>query len=207
MINKLQAAWYLAARHHEGQRYKTPDPNITLLYLTHLGAVMLEAQEAIRKDPELDAELVLICAILHDTLEDTELSEDVLREHFGEQVLAGIKALTKNEELPTKSQQMADSLARIKVQPREIAVVKLCDRIVNMNLPPAHWGEVYIERYRQEAQDILQQLGFASSYLSVRLMEKIASIPITKSASITTGSLRNRGLICLKNASCSSSAT
>ncbi|MEM6769989.1 MAG: HD domain-containing protein [Bacteroidota bacterium] len=178
MTDLLQNAWLLAAEYHEGQRYYTPKEGVTLSYLTHLGAVMLEAQEALRRDSTLDGKLLLLCAILHDSLEDTNLSSDLLRDQFGEAVLAGVQALTKNEALPTKRAQMEDSLRRIRQQPREVAAVKLCDRINNLSPPPHHWTGAKRLAYREEAQLILDTLGYADRYLAERLKAKIADYPI-----------------------------
>ena len=178
MIDKLQRAWLLAAEHHEGQRYFTPQKGVTLPYLTHLGAVMLEAQEALRHNPDLDQELMLLCAILHDSLEDTDLPAAVIKAEFGDRVLAGVRALTKDESLPSKPEQMADSLRRIKQQPREVAAVKLCDRINNLSPPPNHWTAAKKVAYRNEATLILKELGSADDYLAKRLQEKIDAYPI-----------------------------
>lgn len=173
MTDKIQQAWLLAAEYHEGQRYFTPQEGVTLPYLTHLGAVMLEAQDALRHTPSLDPELLLLCAILHDSLEDTDLSATVIKEEFGDAVLAGVQALTKDESLPSKAEQMADSLRRIKQQPREVAAVKLCDRINNLSPPPSHWSAEKKTAYQQEAMLILQELGDADEYLASRLQAKI----------------------------------
>jgi len=178
MTDKLQLAWQLAAHHHEGQRYNTPVEGITLPYLTHIGAVLIEAQSALRPEPTLDPELTQLCAILHDTLEDTDLDADTICTHFGDHVLAGVSALTKNENLPTKREQMQDSLDRILAQPREISAVKLCDRICNLGPPPSHWPAEKVEAYRTEAELILDQLGDASTYLAERLRTKIAGYGI-----------------------------
>ena len=178
MIDKIQRAWLLAAECHEGQRYATPQEGVTLPYLTHIGAVMLEAQEALRHSPELDPELVLLCAILHDSLEDTDLPAAVIKKEFGDQVLAGVQALTKDASLPTKREQMEDSLRRIIVQPREIAAVKLCDRIINLSPPPYYWTAEKKKAYRREAVLILEELGGADTYLAARLQEKISAYPI-----------------------------
>lgn len=177
MIDKIQEAWALASHYHAGQRYATPTEGVTLPYLTHLGAVTLEAQEAARRDPALDAELMTLCAILHDSLEDTELAPEAIAEAFGARVLDGVRALTKDETLPTKQAQMADSLTRIIAQPREIAAVKLCDRICNMGPPPAHWPAGKRAAYRAEAELILKELGHASAYLADRLARKITPFP------------------------------
>jgi (p)ppGpp synthase/HD superfamily hydrolase len=52
----------------------------------------MEAIRALYAEPGRDGDLVVACALLHDTLEDTETSaEDVARE-FGPRVAAGGEA-------------------------------------------------------------------------------------------------------------------
>jgi len=68
---------------------------------------------------------------------------------------------------------MADSLSRIKEQPREIWMVKLADRITNLQPPPGHWSAEKIERYREEGKKILKELGNACFFLKERLEKKI----------------------------------
>ena len=83
-------------------------------------------------------DLAVVCALLHDTVEDTPTPLDEIAAKFGNDVAAGVSALTKNDKLP-KPEQMADSLRRIREQPPEIAVVKLADRITNLSEPPHYW--------------------------------------------------------------------
>lgn len=52
-------------------------------------------------------------------------------------------------------------------------MVKLADRITNLQPPPPHWTEVRIARYRDEAIEIHRALGEASEVLSSRLLLKI----------------------------------
>ena len=68
---------------------------------------------------------------------------------------------------------MKDSLERIKQQPKEITMVKMADRITNLQPPPAHWDRGKIKRYATEAAMILNHLGTADSYLAGRLSMKI----------------------------------
>lgn len=179
MPDLLQQAWLLAAHHHENQRYKTPEQGVTLPYLTHIGAVLIEAQQALRHHPEFDANLLLCSAVLHDTLEDTELTADSIRTTFGSSILAGVQALTKDESLSSKRAKMEDSLRRILAEPPEIAAVKLCDRINNLSPPPHAWTMEKRAAYRDEAQFILDQLRQVSPYLSQRLADKIAAYSIS----------------------------
>jgi len=69
--------------------------------------------------------------------------------------------------------QLEDYLGRIKMQPREIWMVKMADRITNLQPPPDHWDSPMIERYRAGAELIYRELGFASAYLKERLKMKI----------------------------------
>lgn len=162
-------ALVFAARAHVQQRV----PGTQLPYLVHLAGVASELLAAASVE-SFDVELAVVCALLHDTLEDTEVQADELEAQFGARVLAGVAALTKNGELP-KPQRMTDSLTRIVAQPAEIAMVKLADRITNLQPPPAHWTREKCGVYREEARQILDALGFASPFLSQRLRDKIES--------------------------------
>ena len=77
---------------------------------------------------------------------------------------------------------MTDSLRRILLQPREVWMVKLADRINNLQPPPSHWKDPKIAAYRAEAIQIVEALGPASPYLEGRLRAKIAAYPTTASA-------------------------
>ena len=163
----LSKAWFLAAKRHQGQLY----PSTDLPYLVHLGAVVLELTPALAG---LDAGLALTCAILHDTIEDTETSPEELNEHFGPSVCDGVLALTKNPELKGL-EAMRDSLDRIKRQPREIWAVKLADRAANLGPWPEHWSLEKVLAYAREAELIHQELAAASPYLAGRLLDRIKS--------------------------------
>jgi (p)ppGpp synthase/HD superfamily hydrolase len=122
---------------------------------------------------DLDVNLALHCAILHDTVEDTSLTQEELEKQFGLSIAAGVMALTKNDSLNSKSEKMLDSLHRICQQPREVWMVKMADRIVNLQPPPFHWSKEKKQKYREEAVIIYEHLKEASEYLADRLLQKI----------------------------------
>ena len=66
-------ALLFAAKAHAGQNI----PGTTTPYLAHLTLVCHEALGALVADPALDAALIVQCALLHDTLEDTAVTFDV----------------------------------------------------------------------------------------------------------------------------------
>lgn len=149
-------------------------PGTKANYVVHIAEVAMEILHAWGQAPgEWDVNLAMQCALLHDTLEDTDVTYEQLVEKFGEPVAQGVLALTKNEHLP-KAEQMMDSLTRIRGGGKaEIAMVKLADRITNLQSPPHDWNQAKIAKYRAEAQVILDQLGFAQDFLARRLAEKI----------------------------------
>jgi (p)ppGpp synthase/HD superfamily hydrolase len=120
--------------------------------------------------------LAVQCALLHDTLEDTETSKSELLAIFGQEVTSGVLALTKNPSVPS-GERMADSVHRIRLQPSEVWAVKMADRIANLGPPPQHWSTDKIASYRTEAQFILEALREAHAPLSARLAMRIAEYP------------------------------
>ena len=163
----LNEAWFFAANAHKHQKYPRGD----LPYLTHIGQVMMEIMAV---SPTLEnPELALLCAILHDTLEDTAVTYEELQHRFSLAVANGVRALSKRASLPTKEARMRDSLRRIQTQPQEVWAVKLADRIANLGTPPEHWDSDKRRRYHQESMLILETLGSANSILARRLAQKI----------------------------------
>ncbi len=166
-------AWSFATRFHQGQTYGGANPGERIEYLSHVASVAMEVLWALPTDPQLDGNLAVQCALLHDVIEDTVATPELVQEHFGEAVAAGVLALTKDERLPTKNEQMVDSLQRIRLQPKEVWVVKLADRITNLYHPPHYWNNAKILAYQQEARLIYNALHEANAALAQRLGEKI----------------------------------
>ncbi|MEZ4527543.1 MAG: HD domain-containing protein [Desulfobacterales bacterium] len=162
-------ALHFAALAHQGQKY----PGTDLPYLLHADMVCMEIMAALHTETDADGNLAVQCALLHDVIEDTGTSASVLREEFGDAVTDGVLALSKNPHLE-KSLQLADSLERIRKQPREIWMVKMADRISNLSAPPHYWTCEKISDYRKEAVTIYDALKEASLFLSQRLKHRIA---------------------------------
>jgi len=165
-----QKAMKFAGEKHSEQ--KVPGTNAN--YLLHLSNVAMEVLVAYNQDQSFDINYAIQAAILHDVIEDTNTTYEEVKLLFGEPVAAGVKALTKNTNLASKAESMADSLARIKVSPQEIGLVKLADRITNLQTPPQHWNKDKMLRYCAEAKVIARELHNKNAYLNQRLRSKIA---------------------------------
>lgn len=174
-------AWRFSASHHHGQGvpgtegWSAEEGKVSYLY--HLGLVSSETMCALSVEDVSSPDLAVACAILHDSVEDTAADYELVSREFGQAVADGVQALSKDGALP-KAERLADSLARIKRQPLEVWMVKLADRVTNLQPPPPHWSREKCLGYRDDAQLILNALGEASPYLANRLEEKIASYRI-----------------------------
>ncbi|WP_323696543.1 HD domain-containing protein [Thiorhodovibrio litoralis] len=135
----------------------------------------MEATATVAHENVNNADLLVSCALLHDSIEDTTTTYEDIEELFGIEIADGVLSLTKNTMLPSKLEQMTDSIKRIRSQPLEVWMVKLCDRITNLQPPPRHWDKIKIENYKNEAGFILDRLGEASPFLADRLSNKIAN--------------------------------
>jgi (p)ppGpp synthase/HD superfamily hydrolase len=160
------AALRFAAEHHRGQLV----PGTELPYVVHVVSVAAEVIAALV--PDRDADLAVCAALLHDTIEDTGATYAEIEAAFGRHVADGVQALSKANAC---ADPMADSLRRIRMQPREISMVKLGDRITNLSPPPARWTRDKCREYRAEAIVIADALGSADATLDARLRTRIAS--------------------------------
>ena len=167
--NYIEVLNFAAFAHGE---QKTPKG---LPYLAHITCVAMEVINACEKS-QLDqskTDLAISCALLHDVIEDANITYDELYTKFGEKIANGVEALTKDKTLASKQEQMKDSIERLLAQPYEVQMVKLADRITNLGIPPKHWDNEKIKKYQKEAGFILSCLGNSNIYLAKRLEEKI----------------------------------
>ena len=158
--------WRFASEVHLGQKL----PGSEISYINHLANVTQEIMAALANGVEVDQpDLAVQCALLHDTIEDIDCTFELVLELFGPDVANGVMALSKDTSLGSKEDMMTDSLCRIKQQPKEVWMVKIADRISNLQKPPAHWNRDKAQRYQQEAQRIHDALKDACPFLAQRL--------------------------------------
>ncbi len=128
MNPKLCSAIELAKEAHKGQLRQNGDD-----YVEHPIAVLRILMEA-GLDLPLEAYLA---AVLHDVLEETEISEEELRVFAGEEVVEVVKALTKGEEyyrLPrsVRDHRYCERIAALEKKYPYILLIKMADKIHNL---------------------------------------------------------------------------
>jgi (p)ppGpp synthase/HD superfamily hydrolase len=165
---KYQKAIAFAGYAHRNQLVPGKEYN----YVVHISNVAAEIARLIIVEKIDDEDLAIQCSLLHDVIEDTDTKIEDIENEFGKNVLNGVLALTKNEKI-NKENRMKDSLKRIKEQGKEIACVKMADRITNLQKPPEYWNKDKIKKYMDEAILIYDELKIFSLFLGNRLKEKI----------------------------------
>jgi len=168
--DRYVAALRFAATRHGSQRV----PDSELPYVVHVTSVAAEVIASLAAAPVADPDLAVACALLHDTIEDTPTRYEEIVAEFGVAIADGVRALTKDPNV-AKPDRMADSLRRIRDQPREVWRVKLADRITNLAPPPSSWTADKCRAYRDEALQIADALGGASAALDERLRARAAA--------------------------------
>lgn len=167
--NLINKALFFATKHHKGQ--EMPNPR-NMPYSAHFTGVALYAIKYASKIENIDWDLLVAVSLMHDTLEDTNATYEEISQNFGTKIADGVLALTKNPNLP-KEKQMEDSLKRILKQPKEIAVVKMADRMFNMKDHVPSWDSERLKEYQEEAKLICKYLGFVNPDLEQDLIEEI----------------------------------
>ena len=172
-IDEIQDIWQLVSKLHDGQKYGGFNEGERVEYINHIGSVVFEVLNAVRYTENINTDLAIKCAMLHDTIEDTEINFEKVIEIFGNQVASGVLALTKDDKIENSSEKMLDSLRRIKQQPIEVWAVKMADRISNLYQPPFYWNDDKKLNYIAEAEIIYNELKDGNEYLANRLKVKI----------------------------------
>lgn len=125
-LNKISQAYAVAEKAHEGQQRTSGDP-----YITHPLAVA-----SILLDYCMDTDTIC-AALLHDVVEDTEVTLEELRKKFGDDVALMVDGVTKIGLVPLNSKEelQAENIRKILMAMSKdirVIIIKLADRLHNM---------------------------------------------------------------------------
>lgn len=149
----LKAAAF-AARKHKDQRRKDADASPYINHPLELARVLAEVGGV------TDA-ATLCAALLHDTIEDTDTTNEELVLEFGQEIAALVDEVTDDKTLPKaerKRQQMEHAVTISDKAKR----VKLADKISNLTdvatSPPADWALDRKREYFDWAKSVIDRL-------------------------------------------------
>ena len=143
--NRIEEAIEVAAEAHQGQYRKgTRTPYITHPYA--VGLILMEAG---------CAEAVIIAGILHDTVEDTDLTLEFIQERFGEFVAGIVDGCSENKALRWRARK-TERIEALKSASPEICTVTCADKLHNLRTIISEYdviGNAIWERFHGEIED------------------------------------------------------
>jgi len=153
-INLLLAALKFAALKHRDQRRK--DQGATP-YINH----PIEVAETLWFQGGVRDMVTIVGALLHDTLEDTNATDEEIRQQFGEQVLTLVQEVTDDKSLP-KLERKRLQIEHAPHQSTRAKQVKLADKICNVidiiNSPPHNWSLKRCQEYIDWSKQVVAGL-------------------------------------------------
>lgn len=121
---------------------------------------------------------VIIGALLHDTLEDTQTTYAEIEAKFGKQVADYVSEMTDDKSLATEARKRLQVINAAH-KSKGAAQIKLADKLYNLNdlleSPPKDWTQSRIDHYYEWAQSVINRLPKANDKLLGALDEVIDS--------------------------------
>lgn len=162
-------AEHLCEEHHAGQFRKVSNKP----YYTH----PFEVRDILKKYG-YDDPITQVYALLHDILEDTKMTVDLLNEHFGYEISSGVYILSRNKGRTLNGEKLTEEeyKNRIEYARPKIQRVKIADNIHN-TIDLKFMKQETIERRVQDAINFYIPLGknIAPKKMIQELEQNIAS--------------------------------
>jgi GTP diphosphokinase / guanosine-3',5'-bis(diphosphate) 3'-diphosphatase len=170
----LKALEFAALKHRDQRRKDT----VASPYINHPIALA----NVLCNEGGLADEVVLVAAILHDTLEDTQTTPAELRDAFGDRIASIVEEVTDDKNLP-KAERKRLQIEHAPAISREAKLVKLADKICNVRdvatQPPAKWDLPRRREYFDWAKAVVDRLRGTHPELERRFDEIYALKPVT----------------------------
>lgn len=111
---------------------------------------------------------IIVGALLHDTVEDTQTTFEEIENKFGKQVASLVKEVTDDKSLAQEARKRLQVINAAH-KSKGAAQIKLADKLFNLNdlfnNPPADWTQTRIDRYYEWAQSVVDRLPKANDKL------------------------------------------
>lgn len=168
-LNKLLEAASFASKLHTHQKRKGSDGEP---YINH----PLEVANLLANVGNVSDLNILIAAILHDTIEDTDVTKEELAQRFGQQVADYVSEVTDDKSLPQPERK------RLQVEhaphlSHGAKQIKLADKISNItdvtNNPPHDWPHERKVAYVDWGESVAAGLRGANADLEKRFDETV----------------------------------
>ena len=173
MANNFIRAVAFAAEKHRDQRRKDADASPYINHPIALANVLANEGDIANED-------VLIAALLHDTIEDTQTSEEELKKEFGGKIASIVIEVTDDKSLP-KAERKLQQIEHASHSSIEAKLVKLADKICNLRdmlcSPPKDWHLERRQEYFAWAMAVVAGLRGTNSKLEKIFDDLMAQAP------------------------------
>ena len=172
-LPRVVAALAFASKKHSAQRRKDVAASP---YINHpIALVDILVNEAEVTDVE-----VIVSAILHDTVEDTDATLDEIETHFGSVIRGIVDEVTDDKSKPKMERKRLQVEHAAHISP-QAQLVKLADKISNLRdvhlSPPAGWSHERVCEYFDWAKQVTDQLRGVNDRLAALFDEAYARRP------------------------------
>lgn len=156
----LQLAIDYATKMHTGQKRKDGSP-----YIVHPMRVAKNVKQ-FKNSKRLD--MLMMCAYLHDTVEDTEATIFDIEDNFGEEVAQIVNEVTNDNKMKNEMGKEKYLSKKMMYMSSWALVVKLCDRLDNVSdLSTA--GEIFRIKYMKETIGIISYILYTRELSNTHL--------------------------------------
>lgn len=156
-----------AAHWHSAQRRKGTAREPYINHLLEVARLVAEATDG--HDPEL-----VVAALLHDAVEDQDVTRAAIALEFGEDVAALVMEVTDDKTLP-KAQRKRLQIEHAAEKSPRAAILKLADKTSNLATlavsPPANWDTSRRLEYVQWAREVVAGLRVDNPFLLERFAD------------------------------------
>ncbi|XVN42116.1 MAG: HD domain-containing protein [Candidatus Rickettsia vulgarisii] len=159
---EVKKAIYYARKYHGNQKRDSGEP-----YYSHpIEVAYMVAECAIDTIPQFFTTDVIVTSILHDTIEDTALTKDMVKVVFGELIANQVESLSKNKvDKKLSLEELIELL--YKQQNDNLLLIKIFDRI--HNLQTLNYRTLVKQRMMKE--ETLTNLVPVAKYLGLSSLE------------------------------------
>ena len=168
---RLARAFRFAAKRHAHQRRKGASAEPYLNHLAEVADLVAEATEG--RDPDL-----VVAALLHDVVEDTDTTLAEVAAAFGQDVAGLVAEATDDKSLPKAERKRLQIVYAPSRSPRA-KLLKLADKTSNLRemavSPPADWSPERRREYVAWARAVVAGLRGVSPWLEARFDEAAAA--------------------------------
>lgn len=158
-LTVIDRAYRVAEKYHEGQLRKSGEE-----YITHPLAVARILAD-LGSGPA-----TIAAALLHDTVEDTEYSQEALEQDFGPEVGLLVDGVTKLDRVKFGDSAQSETMRKMVVAMSKdvrVLVIKLADRLHNART----WGFVSPESAKRKAQETIEIYAPLAHRLGISTMK------------------------------------